>query len=59
MGKNEETKKENQYTKRQIIESDKYKERRDLLGALLSDGKEYSLTQVDALIQNFLKGKVK
>ena len=33
--------------------------RRDLLGALLEDGKWYTLEEVDTAIENFMKGKVK
>lgn len=47
------------YTKEQLLRSKKYAARRDLLGALLEDGKAYTLQQVDKEINNFLKRKVK
>lgn len=47
------------YTKDQLLRSKKYAARRDLLGALLEDGKAYTLQQVDKEINNFLKRKVK
>lgn len=31
----------------------------DLIGALLEDGKTYTLNEVDALIEKFMKGKVR
>ena len=37
----------------------RYAKRRDLLSVLLEDGKEYTMEQVDSLLQNFFKkGKV-
>ena len=46
------------YSKKQILDSKKYKNRRDALGAILADGKEYTLEEVDALLEKFMKGKV-
>ena len=48
----------NTFPKESILKSSKYKNRQDLLKALLKD-KEYSWEEVDALVNNFLKGKVK
>jgi hypothetical protein len=47
------------YTKQQILHSARYKERVDLLGALLKDDRTYSHDQLELLINNFLKGTVK
>lgn len=46
------------FTKAQLMSSRKYADRKDLIGALLDDGIEYTVSQVDGLIENFLKGKV-
>ena len=46
------------YTKEQILGSKKYKYRRDALGVVLADGKEYTTEEVDTLLNEFLKGKV-
>ena len=46
------------FTKEQILKSQKYKDRADLLGVLLQNGREYSLSEVDSLIDDFMKGKV-
>lgn len=43
------------YTKQDLLASKKYKNKRDLLNALLVDNKEYSLKEVDKIINNFLK----
>lgn len=57
--KKTETKQETVFTKEQILASKKYKNRRDVLGAILKDGGSYTLEQVDSLLEKFMKGKVK
>lgn len=48
------------FSKQQLLQSKRYSERRDLLTALLKDGKEYTHADVQALIDDFMmKGKVK
>lgn len=48
------------FSKAKILKLNRYANRRDYLSAKLADGKNYTLDQVDALIQNFeKKGKVK
>lgn len=57
-----ETKTEKQevmFTKEQILASKKYANRRDVLGAILSDDCAYSIEKVDSLLEKFMKGKVK
>jgi hypothetical protein len=54
-----EVKQEVLFTKEQILASKKYSNRRDVLGAVLTDGKTYVLEQVDSLLEKFMKGKVK
>ena len=36
----------------------RYKQLRDLLGVLLDKDQRYTFSEVDALIDNFMKGKV-
>ena len=57
--KTETENKETLYTKEQILGSKKYADRKDIVNALLDDGKEYSVSEVDKLVNSFLKGKVK
>lgn len=45
-----------QFTKVQIVKSQKYYHRHDALNALLEDGKEYSFVQVDEILNKFDKG---
>lgn len=47
------------YSKEQLTASQRYAARRDLISALLVDGKSYTLNEVDALIEKYLKGKVR
>lgn len=47
------------FVKSQIIRSDKYKNRADLLNVLLEDDKEYTLSDVDKKLENFLDKEVK
>lgn len=48
-----------QYTKAQLLASKRYANRRDLISALLADDKTYTTDAVDALIEKYLKGKVR
>ena len=50
---------ETAYTKEQILKSKKYREKRDLINALLVNGRSYTLNTVDDMIEKFLKGEVK
>ncbi len=47
------------HTKEQILCSKKYENRRDALGAILVDGESYTIEEVDSLLEQFMKGKVK
>ena len=47
------------YRKDKLIRSDRYREQRDLLWALLDDEKVYSITETNEIINQFMKGKVK
>lgn len=46
------------FSKEQILESKKYRESADLIGALLISGQTYTFKQVDAEIDKFMKRKV-
>ena len=68
MAKNNETETQTQteetpfvskYEKQQILKSEKYSNRRDLLSALLKDGEQYTHEEIAALIDGFMKGTVK
>lgn len=46
------------FSKRQIVLSEKYSPHRDLVEALLKDDEMYTTEMVDAMIDNYAKGKV-
>ena len=54
-----ETKQETVFTKKQILESKKYANRRDALNVILSDDFEGTSKKVDSLLNKFMKGQVK
>lgn len=47
------------FTKQQLAESKRYKKQRDLLEALLENGKTYTIAQVDKIIGDYLKKEVR
>lgn len=47
------------FPKERVLTFRRYAKRRDLLSTLLKDGQEYTHDQVQSLIENFMKGKVK
>lgn len=46
------------FSKEQILAAERFQRRRDLVGALLDDGKEYTMEMVEKLIGKYMKGKV-
>jgi len=50
---------EQEFSKQQLLASQKYRHRRDLIGALLVDGVTYSITKVDALIKDYDERRIK
>lgn len=47
------------FSKAAILAAKSNEYRRDALGAILEDNKEYSAAEVDDLYNNFMKGQVK
>ncbi len=59
MAKKIKEKQETKFTKQQILAASKYNNRRDALNAILVDGETYTINEVNSLLENFMKGKVK
>ena len=66
MAKRAETETENEalpvpkFTKQQILKSNRYQNRRDLLSVLLKDEQQYSHDEIDTIVDAFMtKGQVK
>ena len=49
---------ETEFSKNQLLHAKRFLKRRDLLNALLTDGKKYTIQAVEEKIENFMKGKV-
>ncbi|MEG0778809.1 MAG: hypothetical protein RSG55_08180 [Oscillospiraceae bacterium] len=58
MSKNIEASADPAFSKERILKSQRYAGRRDLLCALLEDGRTYTTQEVDEIISEFMKGKV-
>lgn len=50
---------ENKFSKEQLATSGRFRERRDILEALLNDGELYTVKAVEEKIENYMKGRVK
>ncbi|MCI8285551.1 MAG: hypothetical protein HFE90_09880 [Firmicutes bacterium] len=50
---------ESDFTKEKLLTFERYKNRRDLLTALLDDDRRYTIKEADEAIENFMKGGVK
>ena len=48
-----------EFTKADLLRSKRYRFKRDILNALLEDGKTYTIREVDSLIRTFLSKEVK
>lgn len=50
---------ENKFSKEQLTASSRFRERRDVLEALLETGELYTVKAVEEKIESYMKGKVK
>lgn len=57
--KKNEIKQDILFTKEQILASKKYANRKDVCNTVIPDDFNGTLNEVDVLIENFMKGKVK
>lgn len=46
------------FTKERLLQSKRFAQQKDLLNALLKDDQEYTIVQVETILNRFLKGKV-
>lgn len=49
---------ENKFTKNQLVSSARFRNRRDMLEALLDEGKIYTIKEAEEKIEKYRKGKV-
>lgn len=57
--KKTESKQETLFTKEQILASNKYANKKDVCNTVIPDNFHGTVNDVDVLIENFMKGKVK
>lgn len=50
---------EDKYTKKQIVNSKTFSANRDLLNALLKEDRNYTKSEINQIIENYKKGKVR
>jgi len=50
---------ENKFSKEQLAASKRFRDRRDILEALLVTGERYTVKAVEEKIESYMKGKVK
>ena len=53
------TKTATRFTKKQLLGSKRFEERKDALGAILSDTETYTVDEAQKLLDDFMKGQVK
>ncbi len=51
--------KESKFSKEQLLAAKCFEGRRDIVDALLVQGKQYTIKEVQQKIENYMKGKVK
>ena len=49
---------QSKFTKEQLFDSDRFRDRIDLVSAILSDGEEYTIEFVEEQIEKYMKGQV-
>lgn len=47
------------FAKESLLNSKRFHEQRDLISALLNDGAEYTISEVENMIKKYMKGTVK
>lgn len=50
---------EPKFSKEALVNSKRFRNERDIVSALLMDNVEYSVSEVDSMIADYMKGKVK
>lgn len=50
---------ENKFSKEQLLVSARFRDRRDIVAALLDDGTLYTVQSVEEKIEKYMKGKVR
>ena len=54
-----QTKTESRFSKAQLISAERFRGKRDVLNALLSADKSYTVKEAEQIIEKYMKGQVK
>ncbi|MCI9542005.1 MAG: hypothetical protein HFG39_13375 [Lachnospiraceae bacterium] len=57
--KKQDGKMELKFSKEQLLLSERFQERKDIIAALLHDGEQYTIKEAEERIEQYMKGKVK
>ncbi len=57
--KKQDGKMELKFSKEQLLLSERFRERRDMIAALLHDGEQYTIKEAEERMEQYRKGKVK
>lgn len=57
--KKQDRKMELKFSKEQLLLSERFQERKDIIAALLHDGEQYTIKEAEERIEQYMKGKVK
>lgn len=47
------------FSKKQLLAAERFQDRKDIVSALLSHDKQYTIQSVEQMIENYMKGRVK
>lgn len=50
---------ENNFSKEQLLAAERFQERKDIVNAILSPDKQYTVEAVEQMIEKYMKGQVK
>ena len=59
MTKTETKQSPDSFSKEQILASDRFRDNRDIINAMWTDDKTRTIAQVESMVSDFMKGKVK
>ncbi len=57
--KKQDGKMELKFSKEQLLLSERFQERKDIIAALLHDGEQYTIKEAEERMEQYMKGKVK
>ncbi len=57
--KKQDVKMELKFSKEQLLLSERFQERKDIIAALLHDGEQYTIKEAEERMEQYMKGKVK